>query len=192
MRFDTPHQSFSIGSVGKWDSNEEKQYEMKHLGSGFEEFKTTSSQIFWENTDNFPPYKHFITEFQGFYTSCVNLFDKNSQSKCWTFCLHPLMTLISKLSQRPASRSPDLLGPHNSQSQICPEKLTGMFQHSDGSMPRASLFITSRLTAAAAALPPLLSLLQTLTQSGSNPYFTIQDKMECSLFTLFKPLFSWI
>lgn len=124
---------------------------------------------------------------------CESDWKKNSQSKCWTFCLHPLKTLISKLLQRPASCSPDLLGPHNSQSQICPEKLTGMFQHSDGSMPRASLFITSRLTAAAAAaLSPLLSLLQTLTQSGSNPYFTIQDKMECSLFALFKPLFSWI
>lgn len=96
------------------------------------------------------------------------------------------MTLISELLRRPASRSPDLSGPHNSQSQICPEKLAGMFQHSDGSMPRASLFITSRLT----ARPPLLSLLQTLTRSGSNPHFPIQDEMERSLLTLYKPVFS--
>lgn len=68
MRIDTPHQSFSIGSVGKWDSNDEKQYEMKHLGPGFEEFNTKCNikSNIWRKYWEFSPTQTFYNNISGF------------------------------------------------------------------------------------------------------------------------------
>lgn len=138
---------------------------------------------------HFPKQNPFFFIWNNFSWFGISLWLIWFQSQYSTLCLSPSGVLLTTLSRAAvgAVALPRLQPrPAGTLSMIHTEKLTGMFQQTDGSMLRVSHLITSCWLLLEFSLLAALRCrhTSTLTPSASNPFFPVWDQRSAARFLL--------